>query len=220
MRKISTKYIMYKMCAHHAQHLCTSTMYINIMQCAKIYHPWNLSIICLYQHVNMCIYQYANHVYPPICQPCESTNMPTMCIYQHAKQCISIISLMICLHHERSATIRYLKQMSIVVLIKYYQWCSIIKHIPSMSVPNMYINISASIHTHGLVSCSQDIILHNPIDEHLNLQQIVSEPAKNNVRPCNIVLYHHIKLQSMCISFFSRLYHLYVVCCTTTRICT
>ena len=68
MRKISTKYILYKMCAHHAQHLCTLTMYINIMQCAKRYHPWNVSIICLYQHANMCIYQYANHVHLPTCQ--------------------------------------------------------------------------------------------------------------------------------------------------------
>jgi hypothetical protein len=93
------------MCAHHAQHLCTSTMYINIMQCAKRYHPWNVSIICLYQYANMCIYQYANHVHPPICQPCASTNMPTMCIYQHAKQCI--ISLMICLHHEPSTITMY-----------------------------------------------------------------------------------------------------------------
>jgi hypothetical protein len=101
---------------HHAQHLCTSTMYINIMQFSERYHPWNVLIICIYQHANMCIYQYANHVHPPICQPCACTNMPIMCIYQHAKQCI--ISLIICLHHEPSATIRYLKQMPIVVLIK------------------------------------------------------------------------------------------------------
>ena len=87
-------------------------------------------------------------------------------------------------------------------------------------VPAMYSNRSTSNHTHGLVPCTQDFILHNPIDEHLNLQQIVSEPATNNVRPCNRVLYHHIKLQSMCIAFFSRLYHIYVVCCTTSRICT
>ena len=79
------------------------------------------------------------HVHLPICQPCASTNMPTMCIYQHPKQCI--ISLMICLHHEPSATIRYLKKMSIVVLIQQYQWCSIIKYMPSMSVPNMYITM-------------------------------------------------------------------------------
>ena len=70
----------------------------------------------------MCIHQYANHVHLPICQPC-------------------IISLMICLHHEPSATIRYLKQMPIVVLIKQYQWCSIIRHMSSMSVPNMYITM-------------------------------------------------------------------------------
>ena len=66
----------------------------------------------------------------------------------------------------------------------------------------MYSNRSTSNHTHGLVPCTQDFILHNPIDEHLNLQQIVSKPATNNVRPCNKVLYHHIKLQSMCIAFF------------------
>ena len=53
----------------------TTPMYINIIQCAKRYHPWNVSTICLYQHVNMCIYQYANHVHPPICQLCASTNM-------------------------------------------------------------------------------------------------------------------------------------------------
>jgi hypothetical protein len=69
-------------------------------------------------------------------------------------------------------------------------------------VPTMYTNISTSIHTHGLVSCIGDFILHNPIDEHLNLQQIVSEPTTNNARTCNNVLYHHIKLQSMCIAFF------------------
>jgi hypothetical protein len=67
---------------------CTSTMYINIIQCAKRYHPWNVSTTCLYQHVNMCIYQYAN--------PCASTNMPTKC---HLPTCqTSFISLMICLH--------------------------------------------------------------------------------------------------------------------------
>jgi hypothetical protein len=53
----------------------------------------------------------------------------------------------------------------------------------------MYINISTSIlHTHGLVPCTQDFILHNPIDEHLNLQ-------KNNVRshnkPCQ-TLHHRV----------------------------
>jgi hypothetical protein len=52
-------------------------------------------------------------------------------------------------------------------------------------VPAMYSNRSTSNHTHGLVPCTQEFILHNPIDEHLNLQQIVLEPATNNVRPCN-----------------------------------
>jgi hypothetical protein len=85
-------------------------------------------------------------------------------------------------------------------------------------VPAMYTNRSTSIHTHGLVSCTRDFILHNPIDENLNLQQIVSEPATNNVRPHNKVLYHHIKLQSMCISFFSRPYHIYAVCCTKAHV--
>ena len=129
------------MCVHHAQHLCTSTMYINIIQCAKRYHPWNVSIICLYQHANhvhppifqpcastnmptMCIHQYANHVHLLICQPCASTNMSTMCIYPYANHVHLpiykpfVISLMICLRHEPSATIMYLKQMPIVVLIK------------------------------------------------------------------------------------------------------
>jgi hypothetical protein len=52
-------------------------------------------------------------------------------------------------------------------------------------VPVMYSNRSTSNHTHGLVPCTQDFILHNPIDEHLNLQQIVSEPATNNVIPAH-----------------------------------
>jgi len=79
MGKISTKHILYKnVCSS-----CTTHMYINTMQCAKRYHPWNVSIICLYQYANMFIYQYANHVHPPICQPCSSTDMPTMCIYQY-----------------------------------------------------------------------------------------------------------------------------------------
>jgi hypothetical protein len=58
-------------------------------------------------------------------------------------------------------------------------------------VPAMYSNRSTSNHTHGLVPCTQEFILHNPIDEHLNLQQIVSEPATNNVRPCNKVIPSH-----------------------------
>jgi hypothetical protein len=87
-------------------------------------------------------------------------------------------------------------------------------------VPSMYTNRSTSIHTHGLVSCTRDVILHNLIDEYLNLQQTVSEPSTNNVRPCNKVLYHHIKMQSMCIAFFSRLYHIYKVCYTTNHVCT
>ena len=69
---------------HPVQNVCSSCitlMYINIMQCAKRYHLWNVSIIFLYQHANMCIYQYANHVHPPICQPCASTNMPNNISY-------------------------------------------------------------------------------------------------------------------------------------------
>jgi hypothetical protein len=58
-------------------------------------------------------------------------------------------------------------------------------------VPAMYSNRSTSNHTHGLVSCNRDFILNNPIDEHLNLQQIVSEPATNNVRPYNRVIPSH-----------------------------
>jgi hypothetical protein len=84
------------MCAHHAQ----QPMYINIMQCAKRYHPWNVSIICLYQHANMCIYQYANHVHPPICQPCHLPicqtcvqNMPITHDMSHHQHEPSIISL-------------------------------------------------------------------------------------------------------------------------------
>ena len=45
--------------------------------------------------------------------------------------------------------------------------------------------IRYTIHVH------HHIILHNPIDEHLNLQQIVLEPATNNVRPCNRVIPSH-----------------------------
>ena len=55
-------------------------------------------------------------------------------------------------------------------------------------VPAMYSNRSTSNHTHGLVSCNRDFILHNPIDEHLNLQQTMSDPATE--------LYHHIKTPS------------------------
>ena len=72
MRKISTKYILYKMCAHHAQHLCTSTSwnvpkdvihgmyqsyaFINMPTCASTNMP------------TMHIHQYANHVHLPTCQ--------------------------------------------------------------------------------------------------------------------------------------------------------
>ena len=94
-----------------------------------------------------------------------------------------------------------------------YQWK--LKYVPSM-----YTNRSSSIHTHGLVSCTRDFILHNPIDEQLNLHQIVSESTTNNVGPYNKVLYHHIKMQSMCIAFFSRIYYIYMVFFTTTHICT
>jgi hypothetical protein len=69
------------MCAHHAQHPCTSTMYINTIQCAKKYHQWNVSTICLYQ--------YANHVNLPTCQTCVSTNMPTMYLNQSSVSTIS-----------------------------------------------------------------------------------------------------------------------------------
>jgi hypothetical protein len=51
----------------------------------------------------------------------------------------------------------------------------------------MYINRSTSIlHTHGLVPCTQDFILHNPIEyesfkpatkQCQNLQQTMSDPA-------------------------------------------
>jgi hypothetical protein len=66
----------------------------------------------------------------------------------------------------------------------------------------MYSNRSTSNHTHDLVSCNQDFILHNPIDEHLNLQQIVSEPAKNNVRPCNRVIPSHQNSKPCALPFF------------------
>jgi hypothetical protein len=58
-------------------------------------------------------------------------------------------------------------------------------------VPAMYSNKSTSNHNHGLVSCNRDFILHNPIYEHLNLQQILLEPTTNNVIPCNIVIPSH-----------------------------
>ena len=87
----------------------------------------------------------------------------------------------------------------------------------------MYPNISTSIHTHGLVPCTQDlfyiITLHNSIQSQENLQQIVSEPATNNVIPCNRVLYHHIKLQPMCIAFFPQLYNRHAAYYTTERVC-
>ena len=98
MSRTSPKYIMYQFCALHAQHPCTSTMYIKNVP-KDIIHG-------MYQpYANMCIHWYANHLHLPICQPCASTDMPTMCIYQHAKQCI--ISLMIYLHHEPSIINKY-----------------------------------------------------------------------------------------------------------------
>jgi hypothetical protein len=98
MNNISTKCIMYRnvptMHNTHVHQPCTSTMCQKISSMKSIHH---MPTMCIYQYPNMCIYQ--------LCQSCASTNMPTMCIYQHAKQCI--ISLMICLHHEPSATIMY-----------------------------------------------------------------------------------------------------------------
>ena len=41
----------------------------------------------------------------------------------------------------------------------------------------------------------------------------MSEPAINHVRPCITELYHHIKLQSLCIALFLRLHHIYAACC-------
>jgi hypothetical protein len=96
VNKTSTKYIMYQIVFPP----CTKPMYINYQHhtmCQR-YHQWNVS--------TMCICQYSNHVHLSIFQPCSSINMPTMCIYQHAKT--SVISLMICLQHEPSATIMYL----------------------------------------------------------------------------------------------------------------
>ena len=100
--------------------------------CQKKYHPWNISIICLCQYANMCIYQYANHVNPPIYQPCETTNMTNMCIYQHDKQCI--ISLMICLHHEPSIITMYQTNTNCCAN-QLYCLKAIIKQRPYMSVP-------------------------------------------------------------------------------------
>ena len=115
MRKISTKYFLYQnVCSS-----CTTPMYINIIQCAKIYHQWNVSTICQHVHLPIC----------QPCQPCASTNMPNNV---HLPICqTSVISLMICLHHEPSAIIMYLNQSSVSTMSS--------KHIPSMSVPNMYI---------------------------------------------------------------------------------
>ena len=106
MNNISTKYIMYQnVPTMHNTHVH--------QPCEKIQHPWNVSTICLYQHVNMCIYQYANHVHPPICQPC-------------------VISLMICLHHEPSTITMYQTNTNCCV-----NKVIPIKHIPYMSVPNI-----------------------------------------------------------------------------------
>jgi hypothetical protein len=73
-------------------------------------------------------------------QPYASTNMSTMCVYQYANHVHlpifqpSVISLMICLHHEPSIIIMYLNQSSVSTI-------SVYQYIISMSVPNMYINM-------------------------------------------------------------------------------
>ena len=126
-------------CAHHEQHPCTSTMYINNVPkdiIHEMYRPY--ANMCIYQYANMCIYQ--------LFQSCASTNMSTMCIYRY----------LFLLYH-----------------------CVISPWKPTT----------------------------------------VSEPTINNVRPCNIKLYHHIKLQAICIAFFPRLYNIYTAWCTTECVC-
>jgi hypothetical protein len=128
---------------------CTTSMYINTIKCTKRYHQWNVSTICLYQH--------ANHVHILICQPCAT-----------------VISLMICLHHEPSATIMYLNQSSVssyhpihhvpsnsngILLAKYLSS----KHIPSMSVPNMYINMYHHLYQEITSTMHQ---YHNKMNPH------------------------------------------------------
>jgi hypothetical protein len=124
MSKISTKHILYK----NVYSSCTTPMYINHVH---QHHAMcqNISSMKCINHMPLSICQ---HVHLPICQPCASTDMTTMCIYRYATMCIyqyvnhvhlpicqpCVISLMICLHHEPSATIMYLKQIPIVVLIK------------------------------------------------------------------------------------------------------
>jgi hypothetical protein len=83
MNNISTRYIMY-------QNVPTVNNTHVHQPCEKRYHPWNVSIICLYQHGNMCIYQYANHVHLPICQHVHISTIPSMsvpsCIITCTKQ--------------------------------------------------------------------------------------------------------------------------------------
>ena len=108
---------------------CTTSMYINIIQCAKRYHPWNVSTISLYQHVNMCIYQYANHVHPPICQPCASTNMPNNVSYrswyvsimnQVPQSCISNKFQLLCLSSSTNGLVS-----SSIFHLWVYQTCTL-----------------------------------------------------------------------------------------------
>ena len=99
---------------------CTTPMYINHVH----QHHEMCQNISSMECINHMPLSTCQHVHLPIFQPCASTNIPTMCIYQypnhvHLPICQPcVISLMICLHHEPSATIMYLKQIPIVVLIK------------------------------------------------------------------------------------------------------
>jgi hypothetical protein len=84
----------------------------------------------------------------------------------------------------------------------------------------MYSNRSTSNHTHGLVPCTQDFILHNPIDEHLNLQQTMSEPAINNVRliQYRVIPSHQTPSHVHCL-FPKDLQQTRTTCCTTECMC-
>jgi hypothetical protein len=94
MNKTSTMYIM----CHTVCQPCTTPMYINhVHQYHTIYHKIS-SMECI------------NHM-PRTCANC----VPTICLYQHANHVpqTSVISLMICLYHEPSATTMYLNHQYI-----------------------------------------------------------------------------------------------------------
>jgi hypothetical protein len=93
MNKTSTKYIMCQP--------CTIPIYINTILCANhAQHPCTSTM-----YINTIKYVIRYHQW----------SVSTICLYQHANHVPqpSVISLMICLHHESSATTMYLNQSNV-----------------------------------------------------------------------------------------------------------